>query len=98
MNITSMKTNRIKTNRMKTVIVLGGGFAGALAARKLEKYFQVLLIDQKDYFEFTPAVLRTLVEPSHVDKIQVRHSDYLKRTQVIKGQGGDITEHSLAVN
>src|SRR3989344_843508 len=70
---------------MKRVLIIGGGFAGSTAARMLEKDFDVTLIDSKDYFEFTPGILRTLLEPKHVEKIQVLHKNYLKKTRIIKG-------------
>ena len=38
----------------KNVVIIGGGFAGTLCARELEHYFNVTLIDRKEYFEFTP--------------------------------------------
>ena len=37
----------------KTVVIIGGGFAGSVAAKKLESKFNVILIDKKKYFEFT---------------------------------------------
>jgi len=70
---------------MKKVVIIGGGFAGSFIARKLENKFDVTLIDSKDYFEFTPGILRTIVEPSHVKKIQILHIHYLKRAKVIIG-------------
>ncbi len=76
---------------MKKVVVIGGGFAGAHIAQHLENDFAVTLIDCKDYFEFTPSVLRTLVEPAHVRKIQVRHKAYLHRAQVVKEMVQNIT-------
>ncbi len=33
-------------------------FSGAYVAKKLEDHFQITFIDEKDYFEFTPSVLR----------------------------------------
>ena len=68
---------------MKKVVIIGGGFAGALAARKLEDSFAVTLIDAKDYFEFTPSILRTLIEPGHYKKIEVLHRRYLHQAQVV---------------
>ncbi len=55
---------------MKRVVIVGGGFAGAYVARNLEKKFDVVLIDTKDYFEFTPSILRTIINPDHAKKIQ----------------------------
>ncbi len=70
---------------MKKVVIVGGGFTGALTAKKLEKSFDVTLIDTKDYFEFTPGILRTIVSPSHIKKVQVLHNHYLKKADVIRG-------------
>ncbi|MBI2102251.1 FAD-dependent oxidoreductase [Candidatus Woesearchaeota archaeon] len=69
---------------MKHLIIIGGGFAGSYIARKLEQQFHVTLFDTKDYFEFTPSVLRTLVQPDHLKKIEVKHSAYLRHTTIIQ--------------
>ncbi len=82
---------------MKKIIILGGGFAGAYCARNLEKKFEVTLIDAKDYFEFTPAVLRTIVEPDHIHKIQVLHSQYLHRASIIKEEVKSITPTAVRI-
>ena len=81
---------------MKKIVVIGGGFAGAYAARKLEKEFDVVLIDTKDYFEFTPSVLRTLVEPKHARKIQVRHSHYLDRAKIVNDEVLEVTDKNVS--
>jgi NADH dehydrogenase FAD-containing subunit len=70
---------------MKQVVIVGGGFAGSLIAKSLEQEFKVTLIDTKDYFEFTPGVLRTIVSPSHLKKIQILHNHYLHHAKIIKG-------------
>ena len=76
---------------MKRVVVIGGGFAGAYIARRLEKYFSVTLIDTKDYFEFTPGILRTIVHPKHMKKIQVLHKHYLSQTKFVHGEVKEFT-------
>jgi len=63
---------------------VGGGFAGTYAAQHLEDHFQVTILDNKDYFEFTPSVLRTIVEPHHLRKLQVLHTHYLRTSTVIQ--------------
>jgi len=50
----------------------------------LEDSFHVTLIDLKDYFEFTPSRLRTLVEPKHSSLIQVQYSKFLFHTNVVE--------------
>lgn len=79
---------------MKKVIVIGGGFAGALTAKKLEKKkdFKVTIIDTKNYFEFTPSILRTIVEPEHIKKIQILHNHYLHKSKIITDQVVEISE------
>ena len=79
----------------KKVVIIGGGFAGSTVARKLENDFNVTLIDSKDYFEFTPSVLRTLVEPEHIKKIQSLHKNYLNRAVVVKGNVKEINKRHV---
>ncbi len=75
----------------KRVVVIGGGFAGSTVARHLEKEFEVTLIDTKNYFEFTPSILRTIVEPGHIRKIQRLHTSYLHRTHVVIGEVSNVS-------
>ena len=69
---------------MKKVVVVGGGFAGAKVAKNLENDFSVTLIDTKDYYEFTPGILRSIVRPNHLKHIEICHKDYLKSAKFIK--------------
>jgi len=84
--------------KRKKIVIIGGGFAGSYAAKKLEKDFDVTLVDSKDYFEFTPGVLRTIVEPQHIKKIQILHTHYLKRAKVIMGIVSEISKNYLLAN
>ncbi|MBS3099273.1 FAD-dependent oxidoreductase [Candidatus Pacearchaeota archaeon] len=81
----------------KKIIILGGGFAGSHVAKRLDKYFSVTLIDTKNYFEFTPGVLRTIVEPSHIKKIQVLHNHYLKWARIIIGKVDGIRKDFVSI-
>ena len=83
---------------MKKIIIIGGGFAGSFLAKKLEKHYNVTLIDTKNYFEFTPGILRTIINPEHLKNIQVLHKDYLKKSAVIKGSVKSISKNSVSVN
>src|SRR3989344_6296972 len=82
---------------MKKIVIIGGGFAGSNCAIKLEKNFDVTVIDTKDYFEFTPGVLRTIVEPEHISKIQVMHDHYLKRAKLIVGHVTEISDKYVLI-
>ena len=52
-----------------SVVIVGASFAGLWAQRALSEEFDVTLIDLKNYFEYTPGVLRLFVEPEHVHRI-----------------------------
>ena len=77
----------------KKIVIIGGGFTGALCAKKLEKdkNFQVTLIDNKPYFEYTPGILRTILEPQHCQKIQRLHKEYLSHTALITDKVIDVS-------
>tara|TARA_Y100000310_G_scaffold70474_1_gene66159 strand:+ start:18776 stop:19813 length:1038 start_codon:yes stop_codon:yes gene_type:complete len=79
----------------KRVVIVGGGFAGSKIAKKLENSFDVTLIDNKDYFEFTPSVLRTIVEPQHAKKIQILHKNYLNKAVIVKGDIIGVTKKEV---
>ncbi|MEK6926779.1 MAG: FAD-dependent oxidoreductase [Nanoarchaeota archaeon] len=83
---------------MKKLVIIGGGFSGALIAKKLENKFNVTLIDTKDYFEFTPSVLKVIVYPELISKIEIKHKDYLKKSGFILGEVKDVGKKSVLVN
>lgn len=57
------------------VVVVGGGFAGRIAARvAAEGGAKVLLVDSKEYFEFTPAACRCIVHPPSIHHCTSRHN------------------------
>jgi len=68
--------------KKKKVVILGGGFAGSIIAKQLEKEFDTILIDTKPYFEYTPGILRTIIKPEHIKKIQRLHNHYLQKTTI----------------
>ncbi len=80
---------------MKNLVIIGGGFAGARIAKKLQNKFNVTLTDTKDYFEFTPGILRTLVEPNHLSKILVKHKKYLPNASFIQETIKEITPYHV---
>jgi len=87
----SKKTNNLK----KRVIVVGGGYAGTYAAKKLQHDFDVTLIDAKEYYEFTPSRLRTLSEPWHAFKVKLLYDSLLSKTRVVTERVQYITEDEV---
>jgi len=82
----------------KTVVIIGGGFAGSKIAKQLEEDFEITLIDDKDYFEYTPGILRVVVKPSHIKKIQVLHNNYLKNTEILNEEVTKIGKEYVTIN
>lgn len=84
---------------MKKVVIIGGGFAGSYAAKYFDnnKDFHVTFIDSKLYFEFTPGILRTIVEPGHLRKIQVMHTHYLHHTRLVVGTVNEVNRKEVIV-
>src|SRR3989344_6430154 len=82
---------------MKRVVVIGGGFAGTTVAKKLQNKCKVTLFDTEDFFEYTPGILRVLVEPKHYEKIHVKHKDALARTNVVIGHVLEIKDKFISL-
>jgi NADH dehydrogenase FAD-containing subunit len=51
------------------VVIVGASFAGLACARSLRMDFKVTLVDQRDYFEYTPGILRLFVKPEYLKEL-----------------------------
>jgi NADH dehydrogenase FAD-containing subunit len=67
------------------VVIVGGGFCGSLVAQELERRAEldVILVDKKEYFEYTPGVPKLLTENTSHSKIVVPYSRFLRKTQIL---------------
>lgn len=63
----------------KRVLILGGGPTGLYCADRLRHHFEVTVIDSKEYFEFTPGVLRALADPAHHSRITFDYREVLEK-------------------
>ena len=50
----------------RRVVIVGAAFGGLACARMLRRDFDVTIVDQHDYFEYTPGILRNFVAPEHI--------------------------------
>eukprot|EP00936_MAST-01D_sp_MAST-1D-sp1_P002576 g2576.t1 len=57
------------SERRKRVVIVGAGFAGLRALQILRTHFRCTLIDRKDFFEYTPGILRAVVRPSYLSRL-----------------------------
>jgi len=73
-------------------LVIGGQFSGNFSARDLKKRFYVTVVDAKEYFEYTPGVLRAFVKPCHLDSLTFTLQPVLERSIGVKFIWGEVQE------
>ena len=62
---------RPRNKKEQHVVIVGASFGGLTAQRELSgrRDVKVTLIDFKDYFEYTPGILRCFVQPSYLKEL-----------------------------
>jgi NADH dehydrogenase FAD-containing subunit len=53
----------------RRVVIVGASFGGLACARMLRRDFDVTIVDQHDWFEYTPGILRLFVKPEHLESL-----------------------------
>eukprot|EP00927_Polykrikos_kofoidii_P001159 TRINITY_DN1041_c0_g1_i9.p1 TRINITY_DN1041_c0_g1~~TRINITY_DN1041_c0_g1_i9.p1 ORF type:complete len:475 (-),score=73.46 TRINITY_DN1041_c0_g1_i9:8-1381(-) len=76
----------------RRVLVIGGQFGGTFVARDLKKHFNVTVVDAKEFFEYTPGVLRAYVKPAHLDALTFTLQPVLERKMGVKYIWGEVKE------
>lgn len=72
----------------KRILVVGAGPTGLMCADRLRHHFEVTVVDAKEYFEFTPGILRAVAEPGHFSRVVAPYKHILEeRFQVEFVQG-----------
>jgi len=71
-------------------LIIGGQFSGTFCARDLKKHFHVTVVDAKEYFEYTPGVLRAFVKPAHLDALTFTLQPVLERKMGVKFIWGEV--------
>ncbi|GLJ23316.1 hypothetical protein SUGI_0441130 [Cryptomeria japonica] len=79
----------------KSVVIVGGGIAGANAAKALQDFADVTLIDPKEYFEIPWAKLRCMVEPRFGERSVFLHEEYLKSGKLVISAVTSVTEEAV---
>ncbi|CAE7791679.1 aifB [Symbiodinium sp. CCMP2592] len=74
------------------VLVIGSQFSGTFCARELKSQCSVTVVDAKEYFEYTPGVLRAFVNPSHYDALSFSLQPVLERRMGVKYIWGEVKE------
>lgn len=76
----------------RRVLVIGGSFAGLCCARDLKDHFLVTIVDCKEYFEYTPGILRAYVKPKHLDALTFTLYPVIEERMGCKFIWGEVTE------
>jgi len=76
----------------RRVLIIGAQFTGTFAARELKKNFHVVVVDAKEYFEYTPGVLRAFVKPAHFDALTFNLQAVVERKMGVKFIWGEVME------
>lgn len=74
----------------RRVLVIGGGFSGLLIARDMSKKFDVTVVDAKEFFEYTPGILRAYVKPAHFDALSFTLSGVIEHSIGAKFIWGEV--------
>lgn len=84
----------------RRLLVIGCGPSGIQILRQLWKDFEVTLVEPKDYYEFTPGILRGLCHPQHLETLLLPLEDALAGMRVnhIKGRVVRLSERSAQVD
>src|SRR4029077_15202 len=67
-----------------TVAVVGGGYGGFNAAKALDEFADVTLVEPRDAFRHNVAALRALVEPEWLPRIFLPYDHLLTNGRVIR--------------
>jgi len=78
--------------QQRRVLVVGGSFAGLCCARDLKDHYLVTIVDAKEYFEYTPGVLRAYVKPKHLDALTFTLSPVIEERMGCKFIWGEVKE------
>mmetsp|Transcript_75398 Transcript_75398/g.170680 ORF Transcript_75398/g.170680 Transcript_75398/m.170680 type:complete len:464 (+) Transcript_75398:92-1483(+) len=76
----------------RRVLIIGGSFAGLCVARDLRDDFLVTIVDAKEFFEYTPGVLRAFVKPEHLDHLTFTLYPVIEEKMGCKFIWGEVTE------
>jgi len=76
----------------RKVLIVGGQFSGLFCARDLKANFHCTIVDAKEFFEYTPGILRCYVKPAHFDSLSFTLQPIIERSMGVKFIWGEVTE------
>jgi NADH dehydrogenase FAD-containing subunit len=79
------------------VVVVGGGYGGHKAARDLDAFCEVTLVEPRDAFVHNVAALRALVDPDWLPRIFLPYERLLANGRVIRDRAVRVDERSVTL-
>lgn len=68
----------------KKITIIGGGYAGTMLARALDKHAEITLIEPRDKWVHNVAMIRALVQPELLDEIVIPYDGLLKNGKIVR--------------
>ncbi|MFW5915737.1 MAG: FAD-dependent oxidoreductase, partial [Planctomycetota bacterium] len=83
----------------RDVVIVGGGFCGAMIARQLDSHpaVNLTLIDSSSSHEYIPGITRIPFKAGVADRLKVPYRSFLPHTCVLKGTVTAIRARSVSV-
>lgn len=82
----------------KTVVVVGGGYAGYAVAKALDASLDVTLVEPRDAFVHNVAALRALVEPEWLERIFLPYERLLENGRVVRARAVEVDDGRILLD
>jgi NADH dehydrogenase FAD-containing subunit len=79
----------------KHVVIVGGGYAGATAAKALDRNFDVTLIEKRERFFHNVGALRAVVTGDWLRKLFIPYDRLLKKGQIVNSKVEEVTPEEV---
>lgn len=74
----------------RELLVIGAQFTGTFVARELRRKLNVTVVDAKEYFEYTPGILRAYVRPAHWESLTFKLEPVLAKRMGVRLVVGEV--------
>jgi NADH dehydrogenase FAD-containing subunit len=81
-----------------TVVIVGGGYGGVNAAKALDEYADVVLVERKDAFVHNVASLRALVDTEFLPRMFMPYDHLLAHGRVEHDRAVEVGPHQVVVS
>ncbi|MEP2102804.1 MAG: FAD-dependent oxidoreductase [Parasphingorhabdus sp.] len=78
----------------KKITIIGGGYAGTMLARELDRHADISLIEPREKWVHNVAMIRALARPELLDEIVMPYDKLLKNGKIVRGRVASIDGNS----